>query len=85
MNDIFFQSLIIGILVMVAIYIVLIQALDQNRRLVKRSIAVFSAGCGVLVTLWLGENPTALEEYTIQIVGAGVAVVLALLTFAKNR
>jgi hypothetical protein len=85
MSGKFVQSLIVGVLVMVAVYIGLIQAFTQNRRIVKRAIAVFSASSGILVTLWLNETPGALEKFTIQIVGAGIAVVLALLTLAKKH
>ncbi len=84
-NNNFIQSLIIGVLVMVAIYIGLMQAFNQNRTFFKRSVVMFSASCGILVTLWLHENPTALKEYTTQIVTAGIAVLLAFLTLAKKR
>jgi len=77
-------SLIVGILVLLALYLSLSQVFDLNDFSVKKSLTLFCAAVGLLTTLWLNDNPAVLEKYVSEIVGAGIAVVLALLVFAKK-
>lgn len=77
-------SLIIGILVMLALYLSLSQVFDLNDFSVKKSMILFCAAVGLLTTFWLNDNPAVLERYVSEIVGAGIAVVLALLIFARK-
>ena len=76
--------LIIGILVMTAIYIVLSRIFGTEDLSTRRALAIFGAGAGIVVTFWLRGNPAALREYTAQIAIAGIGVVLALLALAKR-
>lgn len=78
------QPLLIGILVLAAVYIGLRQVFTSASSSIKRSAIVFAAACGLLTTFWLMENPQALANYSAQIVAAGVAVVLALLVLARR-
>ncbi len=82
MESMSLPSLLIGILVMLAIYLSLSRAFDTTNISVKRSLALFSAVVGLLTTLWLGSHPEVLREYSGKIVLSGLAVVLALLAFA---
>jgi len=84
MSPVLIQSLLIGILVMTAVYIGLQRAWGQNASTLKRATAVFSAACGMLTTFWLMENHTILAEYATRIVVGGIAVVLALLAIARK-
>jgi hypothetical protein len=77
-------SLIVGILVMLALYLSLSRIFNLNDFSVKKSLTLFCAAVGLLTTLWLNDNPAVLEKYVSEIVGAGIAVVLALLVFAKK-
>jgi len=72
--------LLIGLLVMVAIYI----SLWNFFRSMKRAIGVFAAICGIVTMLWLQDNPYAIEKYSAQIAVGGLTVVLALLALAKR-
>lgn len=78
------QASIIGILVMVAVYIGLRRSIGQTAVSIKRAIAIFAAGVGILTMLWLRENPRDLTDYSAEIVAGGVAVVLALLALARG-
>lgn len=84
MSPEFIQALLIGVLVMLAIYIGLQRAFGEASTSVRRAIAIFAAVVGILTMLWLQENPGSLEDYSAQIVAAGVAVVLALLALARR-
>ncbi len=84
MDSTYVSALAVGVLVMLALYISLSQIFDTDDRSVKKSLALFCAAAGLLTTLWLRQHPDALEDYTVKIVAAGIAVVLALLALAKR-
>ncbi len=84
MDAIYISALAVGILVMLALYLSLSRIFDQTDRSVKKSLALFGAGVGILTTLWLNQHPDILEKYVSEIVGAGIAVVLTLLIFARK-
>lgn len=84
MDSIFIYSLLIGIMVMLALYLSLSRVMDIANTSVKRSLAIFSAAIGLLSTLWLESHPSVMREYSEKIVYAGLAVVLALLVFARK-
>ncbi len=84
MNTEFVQSLIIGILVTLALYLTLSKSFDINISYRRKTLGLFSGAVGLLTTLWLFENRNMLEEYVAKIVIAGIAVVLALLAIAKK-
>jgi hypothetical protein len=83
MNSELIQPLLVGILVMLAVYIGLQRALAGSVG-TKRAAALFAAAAGLLTTLWLRENPDVLARYSAEIVIAGIAVVLALLALARK-
>ena len=77
------KPLLIGLMVMAAIYISL-QWIIRGNPQSKRALGVFGGACGLLTTFWLLENPEILADYAAQIVTAGVAVVLSLLWLARR-
>jgi hypothetical protein len=77
-------ALLVGVLVMLALYLSLSRAFDLTNSSVKKSLALFCVAAGLLTIFWLNENPAVLEKYVSEIVGAGIAVLLALLVFAKK-
>jgi hypothetical protein len=84
METLSIQSLLIGVLVMLAVYLSLSRVIDIGRVSVKRSLALFSAAVGLLTSIWLESYPTLLRDYTGKVVLAGLGVVLALLVFARK-
>ena len=78
------SSLLIGIMVMLAIYLALSRVMDYSHSTIKKASAIFSGVAGLLSTFWLRENPDILGDYTQQIVLAGLAVVIALLAFLRK-
>ena len=76
--------LLLGILVMTAVFIGLRQVFASDAQPVRRAVIVFAAACGLLATVWLLDNPDALADYTARVVAAGIAVVLALLAIARR-
>ena len=84
MDAIFSSALIVGILIMLTLYLSLSRAFGLTNLTVKKSLALLFVAVGLLTTFWLNEHPATLEKYITEIVGAGVAVVLALLVFAKK-
>jgi hypothetical protein len=84
MNAIFSSALLVGILVMLALYLSLSRVFDLTDFTVRKSLALFCAAIGLLTTFWLNDNPVVMGKYISEIVGAGIAVVLALLIFARK-
>lgn len=78
---IFFYSLLIGILVMLAVFIVFTWDTNIN----KRPLAIFSAALGLLITLYLQEDSKMLGEYSEKIVLAGLAVLLAIFAYLRKK
>lgn len=78
------SSLLVGIMVMLAVYLSLSRMVDVSSVSVRKSLVLFSAALGLLSSFWLRSHPDMLEEYTGQIVLAGLAVVIALLTYARK-
>lgn len=79
-ND-FLYSLLIGILVMLAVYIVFTWDTNIN----KRPLAIFSAALGLLTTLYLQENSKMLGDYSEKIVLAGLGVLLAIFAYLRRK
>jgi len=77
-------SLLIGIMVMLAIYLSLTRVMNISNLSIRRALALFSAAVGILVTFWLKSNPDILGSYTREIVFAGLGVVLALIFLARK-
>jgi len=77
-------SLLIGVLVMLAVYLTLSRVIDISNISVKKSLALFSAVLGILTTFWLESNPSIMHDYTERIVLAGLGILLALLAFARK-
>ena len=77
-------ALIIGVMVMLAVFLSLSRFFDINNSSVKKSLALFSAATGLLSTLWLRVNPTVLRDYWAQIAVAGILVVLVLLRLGRK-
>lgn len=69
---------------MLAVYLALSRMTDVSKPSVRKALAVFSAAVGLLSTFWLRSHPDVLEDYMGKIVLAGLAVVIALLAFAKK-
>lgn len=84
MNTEIIYSLLIGVTVMLAIYLVLSRAVDVSLLSIKRSLAIFSAAVGLLSMFWLQNNLAILHEYLEKIAIAGLGVVLALLAYARK-
>lgn len=84
METLSIPSLLIGVLVMLAIYLTLSRVIDIGNISVKKSLALFSAGIGILTTFWLEANPSLMRDYTEKIVIAGLGILLAFLAFARN-
>jgi hypothetical protein len=84
MDAVYLSALMVGVLVMLALYLSLARVIDVVDRSVKKSLALFCAVSGILTTFWLNRHPDVLEKYVAKIVGAGIAVVLMLLVFAKK-
>jgi hypothetical protein len=78
------SSLLIGIMVMLAIYLALSRVMDIANPSVKKALALFSAAVGLLATFWLRSHPNLLGHYTQEIVLAGLAIVIALLFLAHK-
>lgn len=78
-------ALLIGLMVTMAMYIGLQKAFHDTFELSRRAIGIFAGAGGLLTTLWLMQNPQALESYSTQIITASVAVVLALLAVARRK
>lgn len=76
------SSLLVGIMVMLAIYLSMSCLTDVTNVSIKKSLALFSAATGLLSTFWLRSHPDLLEEYIGKIVLAGLAVIIALLAYA---
>ena len=81
MDSNYLQSLLIGIMVTGAIFVVLQNVFGSGAR---KALGIFAGAAGLLTTLWLQENPMALREYSAEIAVAAIGVVLALLAFARN-
>ena len=84
METLSIPSLLIGVLVMLAVYLTLSRVIDISNISVKKSLALFSAAIGFLTTFWLEGNPSIMRDYTERIVIAGLGVLLALLAFARK-
>lgn len=84
MPSTYVSALIVGVLVMLALYLTLMRTFESGGYSARKSLALFCAGAGILTTLWLNQHPDILEKYVSEIVGAGIAVVLALLIFARK-
>ena len=75
----------IGLLVMCAVYIGLRRAFGRGDSTVRRASAVFSAVAGIVVTVFLNNNPDVLQAQGLKIVLALIAVVLALIAVARRN
>lgn len=75
------RAYLIGIAVTAAIYFVLRRQGSPTRN----ALALFAGACGLLTTLFLLEDSSALRAYSAEIVATAVTVVLALLVFARKR
>lgn len=84
MDTDFLYALLIGIIIMLAIYLALSRVVTITNVPVKRALALFAAAIGLLSVFWLDSHPDILREYAGKIVLAGLAVVLALLAFARR-
>jgi hypothetical protein len=83
MTSEFLQPLLIGIMVMIAIFIGLRLSLNTKERSIIRAVAIFAAAGGFLTTFWLVENPEFLSYYSKRIVVGGLTAVLALIALAR--
>jgi Mn2+/Fe2+ NRAMP family transporter len=75
----------IGASVTVALYIVIQGTINRDSRLPSRVIGLFAGLIGILVTLWLQDDPSSLSTYTQKIAVAGLAILLALLAAIGRR
>jgi Mn2+/Fe2+ NRAMP family transporter len=83
MTEEFLLSLSIGIAVMAAIF--LGASLIFPSRLNRRAVAVFSAVCGLIVFIWLKDNPGQLTNYATKIALAGLSILILFLAFIRKR
>ncbi|MBT3313182.1 MAG: hypothetical protein HN390_01075 [Anaerolineae bacterium] len=85
MDSVFIKSLIVGALVMLALYLSLSKVFDINNYSVRKALGLFAGAAGLLTTFWFLENPALLEKYVAEIVIGGIGIVLALLSLAKKQ
>ena len=81
-NDV--SSLLIGLLVLAAIYLGLSRVFDVTKPSVRKALGVFSGVAGLLSTLWLRDHPDQLGKYTQEIVVASLAVIIVLLARVRK-
>ena len=84
MDNDFLQALILGIAIMLAIFIGLNMVQRARDLSTRRAYAIFGAAVGLISTFYLAERPALLDEYLFEVVGAGVAVLVALLWFVRR-
>lgn len=85
MNNVNLYALLIGIMVMLAIYMALMIGIGKGYGGIQRTLLIFSAMFGLLTTLYLQENPILLDEYSEKIVISGLGILLSLLVFLRLK
>ena len=85
MNNVNLYALMIGIMVMLAIYMALMIGIGKGYGGIQRTLLIFSAMFGLLTTLYLQENPILLDEYSEKIVISGLGILLSLLVFLRLK
>ncbi|MBT6063050.1 MAG: hypothetical protein HOG55_17880 [Anaerolineae bacterium] len=85
MDTYFIKALILGVLVMLALYLSLSKTFDIDHFSTRRTLDLFSGGVGLLTTFSLIENPAVLNKYVNETVIGGLGVVLAIITLARKR
>ena len=85
MNDDFLPSLIIGVLCLLAIFLILDQAGMTRTHGGRRASGLFAGAAGLLVTLYLQEHPDLLAQTNERTVIAILGILAAFLAALRNR
>jgi hypothetical protein len=80
----FVMALAIGLMVLGAIYLALDLVFPSHDASVRKTKGVFAGAAGLLVTLYLWQDPQLLQEVSRRLVWQSLAVVLALLALLRG-